>query len=50
VAYQEAKAGDVRHDFLEQNTVWGRVPHLQALLLARVLRGDVEVYAPFSIR
>ena len=50
VAYQEAKATDVRHDFLEQDTVWGRVPHLQALLLARVLRGDIEVYAPFSIR
>jgi CRISP-associated protein Cas1 len=50
VAYQEAKAAEVRHDFLEQNTVWGRVPHLQALLLARVLRGDIEVYAPFSIR
>ena len=50
VAYQEAKAVEVRHDFLEQNVVWGRVPHLQALLLARVLRGDIEVYAPFSIR
>jgi CRISP-associated protein Cas1 len=50
VAYQEAKATDVRHEFLEQATAWGRVPHLQALLLARVLRGDVEVYPPFSIR
>lgn len=50
VAYQEAKQVEVRHPFLEQNTMWGRVPHLQALLLARHLRGDLEVYPPFSIR
>lgn len=47
---QEAKQVEVRHPFLEQNTMWGRVPHLQALLLARHLRGDLEVYPPFSIR
>lgn len=50
VAYQEAKQVEVRHPFLEQNTMWGRVPHLQALLLARTLRGDLEVYPPFCIR
>jgi CRISP-associated protein Cas1 len=50
VAYQEAKLAEVRHTFLDQNVPWGRVPHLQALLLARTLRGDLEVYPPFSIR
>lgn len=50
VAYQEAKQTEVRHDFLEQNTVWGKVPHLQAQLLARTLRGDIAVYPPFTIR
>jgi CRISPR-associated protein Cas1 len=50
VAYQEAKAVEVRHEMLDQDTVWGRVPHLQAQFLARTLRGDLDVYAPFSIR
>lgn len=50
IAYQEAKQAEVRHDFLEQNTVWGKVPHLQAQLLARTLRGDHAVYPPFTIR
>lgn len=49
-AYQEAKQGAVRHEFLEQDTTWGQVAHLQARLLARVLRGDLEVYPPFTIR
>lgn len=50
VAYQENKLQEVKHLFLDQMTTWGRVPHLQALLLARALRGDMEGYAPFSIR
>lgn len=50
VAYQEAKQTEVRHEFLEQNTAWGKVPHLQAQLLARTLRGDLAVYPPFTIR
>lgn len=50
VAYQEAKRQEVMHPYLEQVTPWGRVPHLQALLLARALRGDLEVYPPFAIR
>jgi CRISPR-associated protein Cas1 len=50
VAYQEAKRVEVRHFFLEQSTVWGRVPHIQALLLARAIRGDLELYPPFAIR
>jgi CRISPR-associated protein Cas1 len=50
VAYQEAKRAEIRHPFLAQDTTWFRVPHLQALLLARTLRGELEVYPPFSIR
>lgn len=49
VAYQEAKQVAVRHAFLECDTAWGRVPHLQALLLARTIRGDLEVYPPFAL-
>ena len=50
VAYQETKQAETQHHFLEQSVAWGRVPHLQALLLARTIRGDVERYPPFAIR
>lgn len=50
VAYQEAKQAEVRHELIEEATRWGRVPHLQALLMARTLRGDLEVYPPFAVR
>jgi CRISPR-associated protein Cas1 len=50
VAYQEAKAVEVRHEFLDATVPWGRIPHLQAALLARTLRGDLEVYPPFALR
>jgi CRISP-associated protein Cas1 len=50
VAYQEAKQVEVKHEFLAQTIPWGRVPHLQALLLARVIRGDLECYPPFSMK
>lgn len=48
VAYQEAKQVEAKHLFLEQQAPWGRVPHLQALLLARSLRRDLEAYPRFG--
>ncbi|WP_342377068.1 type I-C CRISPR-associated endonuclease Cas1c [Myxococcus stipitatus] len=50
VAYQSAKQVEVQHVFLGQQTSWGLVPHLQALLLARVLRGELDGYPPFAVR
>jgi len=50
VAYQQAKQAEVRHPFLQQGTSWGQVPHLQALLLARAVRGELDAYPPFSLR
>ncbi len=50
VAYQEAKQVGVRHAFLGQETTWGMAPHLQALLLARHLRGELDGYPPFAMR
>jgi CRISPR-associated protein Cas1 len=50
VKYQEAKQEEVKHPFLEQTAPWGRVPFLQALLLARTIRGDLPAYPPFAIR
>jgi CRISP-associated protein Cas1 len=49
-AYQDARQLEIQHRFLDQTVAWGRVPNLQALLLARVLRGDLDQYPPFTIR
>jgi len=47
VAYQERKQDEVRHPFLEETTTVGLLVHLQARLLARYLRGDLDAYPPF---
>lgn len=46
-AWQAKKQDSIRHLFLEEKLEWGMVPHAQALLLARYLRGDLEEYPPF---
>lgn len=50
VAYQEQKKEQVHHPLLQRRVAWGQIPHLQAQLLARHLRGDLDVYPPFTIR
>ena len=47
VAYQERKQEEIRHPFLDENTTVGMLVHLQALLLARFLRGDLDEYPAF---
>jgi CRISPR-associated protein Cas1 len=47
VAYQERKQEELRHPFLDEQTTVGMLAHLQALLLARYLRGDLDAYPPF---
>jgi len=46
-AWQERKKEDRRHPFLEETAPFGLVPHLQAQLLARHLRGDLDGYPPW---
>jgi CRISPR-associated protein Cas1 len=46
-AWQERKREGILHPFLKEKIEWGLVPHAQALLLARFLRGDLEAYPPF---
>lgn len=46
-AWQERKKDTIKHPFLGENIAWGLVPHVQALLLARYLRGDLEAYPAF---
>lgn len=49
-AYQERKKETLRHLYLEESIELGLLPHAQALLLARHLRGDMTHYTPFSVR
>jgi CRISPR-associated protein Cas1 len=46
-AYQARKQEELIHPFLGEKTTIGLVPHLQALLLTRHLRGDLDGYPPF---
>lgn len=50
VAYQERKQTEIKHPFTEETTTIAVVPHIQARLLARVVRGDLESYPPFIVR
>ena len=45
--WQERKRETIRHPYLEEKVPWGLVPYVQALLLARYLRGDLDAYPPF---
>ena len=47
VAYQERKKDELMHPFLKEKTTLGLVPFIQAALLARRLRGDLDAYPPF---
>lgn len=46
-AYQERKREQLRHTFLEEKVEIGMFPAIQAQLLARHLRGDLDAYPPF---
>lgn len=47
-AYQKRKQETVTHPFLNEKMTLGLVPHIQARLLARHLRGDSDAYPPFA--
>ena len=46
-AWQERKRTEITHPYLKEKLSWGMVPYVQALLLARYLRGDLDAYPPF---
>ena len=46
-AWQTRKQEEIRHPYLGEKVEWGLVPHIQALLMARFLRGDLDEYPPF---
>ena len=35
------------HPYLNEKIEWGLVPFVQAMLLSRYLRGDLDGYPPF---
>jgi CRISPR-associated protein Cas1 len=49
-AYQQRKQEEVQHPLAGQRVPLGLIPHVQARLLARHLRGDLEHYPPFLYR
>lgn len=50
LAYQRRKQEEMQHPFLGEKIALGLLPHAQALLLARYLRGDLDGYPPFFWR
>jgi CRISP-associated protein Cas1 len=49
-AYQTRKQEEVTHPVLQQSIAVGLLPHVQARLLARHLRGDIAHYVPYLQR
>lgn len=47
IAYQERKREQLQHGFLAEKVDIGLLPFVQAQLLARHLRGDLDGYPPF---
>lgn len=46
-AWQKRKSEEVTHPYLGEKMTWGLVPHIQARLLARFLREELDAYPPF---
>ena len=46
-AWQKRKYEELKHPFLEEKVEWGMLPYVQAMLLARYIRGDLDCYPPF---
>lgn len=50
VAWQKRKQEEITHPFINEKIHIGLIGHVQAMLLARYLRGDLETYPPFFWR
>lgn len=47
IAWQKRKQEEITHPFIDEKIQIGLLPHVQALLMARYLRGDLDGYPPF---
>ena len=45
--WQERKKETIMHPYLKEKIDFGLIPYVQAMLLARYLRGDLDAYPPF---
>ncbi len=45
--WKKRKAEELRHPFIEEKVEWGMLPYVQAMLLTRYIRGDLDSYPPF---
>lgn len=45
--WQNKKKETITHPYLKEKVEWGMVPYVQAMLLARFLRGDLDGYPVF---
>lgn len=50
IAYQERKSIKRKHPVLDQQVSLGLIPHVQARIMARFIRGDIEQYLPFYFK
>lgn len=50
VEYQKKKQEEIKHQFIQEEVAIGLLPHVQAMLLARFLRGDLDGYPPFIFK
>ena len=48
--YQKKKQEEIKHPFIKEKVAIGLLPHVQAMLLARFLRQDINGYPPFIFR
>ena len=46
-SWQKKKQETLKHPFLDEKMEWGMIPFVQAQLLARTIRGDLDEYPPF---
>ncbi len=49
-AWQERKQVEIMHPYLEEQVPIGLLPHCQAMLLARHIRGDTKYYPPYLVK
>lgn len=45
--WQKKKSEEIIHPYLKEKVQWGMIPFVQAMLLAKYLRGDIDDYPPF---
>ena len=46
-AWQQRKQEQIIHPYIREKVEWGLIPYVQAMLLARMIRGDLDGYPPF---